>query len=85
MLCAAPSNATSRARVTTRVTPVGASVSLRIKTRSVTAPKRGATTNRTSGRASSTGQWWWTVSSQYKKAINMPTAPWAKLKIPDVV
>ena len=52
---------------------------------SMITPTRGANTSSTKSKASGTGQWWWTVSSQYAKAATMPTAPWAKLKIPDVM
>ena len=47
-------------------------------------PSSGATTNRMNARARGTGQPWSTRTSQYANAQNIPMAPWAKLKMPDV-
>ena len=56
-----------------------------MSTRSMSAPTSGASTRSTTIRAMGAGQWWFTRSSQYTNAITIPTAPWAKLKMPDVV
>ena len=56
-----------------------------MSTRSISAPISGANTKRTRTRASGVGKPWFTDSSQYMKAATMPIAPWAKLKMPDVV
>ena len=56
-----------------------------MSTRSISAPINGAKTNRTTTSATGVGQPWLTESSQYMNAATMPMAPWAKLKIPDVV
>ena len=45
----------------------------------------GATTPRVTSSASGVGQPWLMRSSQYTKARNIPMAPWAKLKTPDVM
>ena len=45
----------------------------------------GASTSSTASTAGSWDQPLSTVSSQYVKAAIMPTAPWAKLKIPEVM
>ena len=57
----------------------------RIKTRSIAAPNSGARMNSTAIRANGAGQCMCTRSCQYRKAMSMPMAPWAKLKMPDVV
>ena len=59
--------------------------SRRMRTRSTNAPAIEAPRIRTMSRAASVGWWWAETSSQYPKAAIMPTAPWAKLKTPDVV
>ena len=48
-------------------------------------PITGASTKSTASTAGSCGHPCSTVSSQYVNAAIMPTAPWAKLKTPDVM
>ena len=52
---------------------------------SSTTPMSGATTPSVTRSASGVDHPWLTRSSQYTNAENMPTAPWAKLKTPDVM
>ena len=66
-------------------TSVGAPCSLRMSRRSIAAPIRGASTRMTSTSDGSTGHPCLTVSSQYVNAAIIPTAPWAKLKMPEVM
>ena len=59
-------------------------------TRSITAPKIGATMNTTNRKAGSVGQPQppsavEACTCQYMYAAIMPKAPWAKLKMPEVV
>ena len=49
------------------------------------APNAGASTTSTTTTASGAGQPHPTRSCQYVNAASMPMAPWAKLKMPDVV
>ena len=53
--------------------------------RSSKAPSSGAITKIVAINAIGAGTPRLTRSSQYTNAMNMPMAPWAKLKIPDVV
>ena len=82
---ASPTRNSSRPRVTIRATPVSEPRTLRISTRSTIAPNSGARMNSTAMSANGAGQCMCTRSCQYRKARSMPMAPWAKLKIPDVV
>ena len=54
-------------------------------TRSTTAPNSGAITRSTAARAIGAGHPRSYRSFQYTNAANMPVAPWAKLKMPEVV
>ena len=83
---ARPISASIRPIVTTSLATRGASVSRRISTRSMAAPNNGAKMNTV--MSSANGSWALpqsTFSCQYTNALNMPIAPWAKLKMPDVV
>ena len=53
--------------------------------RSRPTPRSGAATSTTRISATIVGMPWLTRSSQYTYAMNMPIAPWAKLKMPVVV
>ena len=55
-----------------------------ITVRSTTAPRSGASTNTVSTKARPVLMCQPTDSCQYTKAMNMPMAPWAMLKMPDV-
>jgi len=68
-----------------RATPVSEPRTLRINTRSTMAPKSGAMMNSTAMRANGAAQCMSTRSFQYRNASSMPMAPWAKLKMPEVV
>ena len=51
----------------------------------MSAPSAGAATRIVRMRAIGAGTPRLTRSSQYTNAMNIPMAPWAKLKMPDVV
>ena len=84
MFWASPMSPTIRPTVTTSEVARDAPRSPRIRTRSISAPSRGASTITTTKSASGAGQCWWTRSCQYMNAISIPIAPWAMLKMPDV-
>ena len=52
--------------------------------RSIARPSSGASTNSTMISASGHGTPHPAETCQYVNAMNMPMAPWAKLKMPDV-
>ena len=83
-VCARPMSASNTPSVMTSVTSVGAPCSRRMSC-SISRPMIGATTNSTASAAGSCGHPCSTVSSQYVNAAIMPTAPCAKLKMPDVM
>ena len=56
-----------------------------MSTRSTSAPNSGANTSTEMSSAGIVGTPQSTFSCQYTNAPNMPIAPWAKLKMPDVV
>ena len=83
---ARPWNARSSASVTTSFVATDAPrSSRRITSTSRRTPMAGAHTPRVTSSASGVGQPRLTRSSQYTNARNMPTAPWAKLKTPEVM
>ncbi len=84
-IVASPMRSRSRPIVTVSVVSTDAPCNGRMSTRSISAPISGANTKRTRTRATGVGRPWFTDSSQYMKAATMPMAPWAKLKIPEVV
>ena len=55
-----------------------------ITPRSMTAPRSGASTKMVRKSASNVFMCQPTESCQYTKAMNMPMAPWAMLKMPEV-
>ena len=74
-----------RPMVVTSCATSGASAILRISTRSINAPMSGAATNTVSIRATKVWIPQSTRNCQKTYARNMPMAPWAKLKMPEVV
>ena len=84
-MLAMPMKATINPRVTTIWVLTAAPWRWRISSRSIRKPSIGAAIPRMRINASHCGQPSFTVSSQKPKAHSMPMAPWAKLKMPDVV
>jgi hypothetical protein len=82
---ATPTSASSRPSVTTTVMSTAAPYSGRISTRSTTTPNTGAMTRRTRSRESTALMCHPCHSCQKVNAAIIPTAPWAKLKMPVVV
>ena len=71
--------------VTTMVVVADAPANPRMSPRSMSAPNSGAMTNTTNRSERNGGHPHASLSCQKVKAMNIPMAPCAKLKIPDVV
>ena len=82
---ASPMSANIRPMVVTSWATSGASAIARMSVRSINAPMSGAATNTVSSRAMNVWMPQSTRSCQKTYARNMPIAPWAKLKMPEVV
>ena len=82
---ARPISANIRPMVVTICATRGASAIARMSTRSMAAPMSGAATNTVSNSATRVCIPHCTWSCQNTYARNMPIAPWAKLKMPEVV
>src|SRR3954469_22032477 len=80
-----PMRNTNRPSVTTRTTLTGESVSRRMTSRSRATPYAGAITSRTSAMEGHVPSPAWTCSCQYRNAMIMLVAPWAKLNTRVVV
>ncbi len=79
---ARPMRMSMRPTVVTICATSGASDIARIRSRSMIAPMSGAATNTVSSSATKVWMPQLTWSSQNTYAMNMPIAPWAKLKMP---
>ena len=85
IVTARPIRANISPTVTTSCTTSDEPVSRRMSTRSMPAPNKGAMTKMQRISESGAGTPQSTRNCQYTNAMNMPMAPWAKLKMPDVV
>ncbi len=85
IVTAKPIRANIRPSVTTSCTTRLESTISRMRTRSMSAPSSGASTRIVRNSEIGAGMPRLTRSSQYTNAMNIPMAPWAKLKMPDVV
>ena len=85
MASAAATRTSSRPRVTASRMLVAAPYRGRITTRSTTTPSTGAATKRTMASETNSGSPHPCHSCQNRYAINIPMAPWAKLKMPVVL
>jgi len=85
IVTANPIRANIKPSVTTSCTTSVELTISRMRTRSMSAPSAGAITRIVRNSAIGAGMPRLTRSSQYTNAMNIPMAPWAKLKMPEVV